>query len=43
MGVEKEIDMLKSNLEAIRIVLTDAERKQVKQETIKTIKLWIEK
>ena len=39
MGVAKEIEMLKSNLVAIRAVLTDAERKHMQG----TIKLWLAK
>ena len=40
MGVEREVEMLKSNLEAIKALLTDVERKEMKQ---KTIKLWLAK
>ncbi|XP_031277193.1 putative disease resistance protein RGA3 [Pistacia vera] len=40
VGVDKEVEKLKSNLEAIKAVLVDAEERQVKEETIK---LWLER
>ena len=40
MGVEKQVDKLKSNLLAIQSVLEDADRKQVKE---KAVRDWVDK
>ena len=40
MGVKKQVDKLKSNLDDIQYVLEDADRKQVKE---KAVKGWLDK
>ncbi|XP_044482976.1 putative disease resistance protein RGA4 [Mangifera indica] len=40
VGVDKEVEKLRSNLEAIQAVLVDAEERQVKE---KTVELWLDR